>query len=202
MTREQAKNFLIKLGIAEPTDTQVTEYLNTVSNERRDAENDRDKYKTDAEKAAALQAEIDTLKSKGMTDVEKALAEAKKAKEDADLLSLNFKKQTSRLGVEKLLLAAGLKEEDYKDYIDDIVSDDSEKSTRLANGFIKTIVSQKESAVAQHKKDLMHDTGKPGGSGAGNGTTKTEAEEIAENLSKASSSSSADINKYYITGGK
>ena len=41
MTREQAKQNLIAIGVAEPTDEQVSNYLNQVNGETRNKERER-----------------------------------------------------------------------------------------------------------------------------------------------------------------
>lgn len=116
-----------------------------------------------------------------MTDeekVQKALREAEDAKAD-------FAKKTNRLDAEKILVAAGLAEEDYKDLIDGIVSDDADTTKSMATNLANLITKQKESAVQKTKEELMDGTNTPGGSGGGGGADdKTDAEKFAESLVK------------------
>ena len=79
MTREQAKDFLSKLGIEEPTDEQVTSYLNSVNSEAKKEKDRADKYKLDADKAAELKKQLDEISNQNLSDIEKA----NKATEDA-----------------------------------------------------------------------------------------------------------------------
>ena len=54
MTREKAKQKLITFGVAEPTDEQITNFLNTVGAETKKEREKADNYKADAEKAEEL----------------------------------------------------------------------------------------------------------------------------------------------------
>ena len=72
MTREQAKANLVALGIAEPTDEQVTSYLNTVNGETKKEKDRADKYKLDADKAGELQKKLDEIANQNLSEVEKA----------------------------------------------------------------------------------------------------------------------------------
>lgn len=125
-----------------------------------------------------IEMEYSKLSDANLTDAEKI----KKALEDAENSKIEFAKKSNRLDVEKIFVAAGLTQEDYKDYIDDLVSDNSEISTKLANGFVSTLSKQKESAIAKFKEDNLDNTPNPGG-GKG-GENKTEDVKFAETLAE------------------
>ena len=72
MTRTEAKELLIQLGIAEPTEEQITSYLNQVNGEVKSEKDRADKLKADADKATELQKQLEEINSKGLSDVEKA----------------------------------------------------------------------------------------------------------------------------------
>ena len=55
MTREQAKQNLISIGVAEPTDEQVSNYLNQVNGETKKEKDKADQYKAKADNADELQ---------------------------------------------------------------------------------------------------------------------------------------------------
>lgn len=193
MTREQAKKLLIKTGVAEPTDVQISEILNSVMAEVNVEKEISEKYKTDAEKYSDVQKELDDLKKSGMSDVEKALAAAKKAQEDAETLKADYAKKASQMEVEKIFVTAGLKNEEYEGFIGGIVGTDAEASKKLAQSFADTISKQRESAIAQTKKDLLNNTGSPDGNEGGNEEVKTDAEKLAETsiMSQAESNKTA-----------
>lgn len=200
MTREQAKKQLINCGVAEPTEEQITNLLNSVKAEVDVEKNKAEKYKTDAEKLADVQAELDGLKQSGMSDVEKALADAKKAQEDAETLKNDYAKKSSQIEVEKIFVAAGLKTEDYQGFIDGIVGTDAEASKKLAQSFAETISKQRETAVAETKKELLKNTGNPDGDGGDGGETKTEdvvmAEAIASGMTAGGAASKSVFENY------
>lgn len=175
MTRED-----IKKEFPDATEEQITALLNINGN---DIETWKKKVPKKAEYDELLRkaGEYDKLEEAGLTDeekVQKALREAEDAKAD-------FAKKTNRLDAEKILVAAGLAEEDYKDLIDGIVSDDADTTKSMATNLANLITKQKESAVQKTKEELMDGTNTPGGSGGGGGADdKTDAEKFAESLVK------------------
>ncbi len=72
MTREQAKQNLISIGVAEPTDEQITNYLNQVNGETQKEKDKAAEYKEKADKADEYKAKIDELEAGNLTEVEKA----------------------------------------------------------------------------------------------------------------------------------
>lgn len=119
------------------------------------------------------------LQEAGLTDEEKI----QKAMADAENAKIEFAKKSNRLDAEKILVSAGLTEEDYKDLIDGIVSDDAEVTKNMATNLAGLITKQKESAIQKTKEELMDGTKTPGGTGGGSGDDdKTEAEKFAEGL--------------------
>jgi hypothetical protein len=185
MSRADAKKVLISFGIEEPTDEQITSYLNSVGGEVQ-----KEKAKADADKA-----EIERLKEveKQYTDLtaQNQTAEQKlqAALDAADLAKKDFAKKTNRLEVEKALVAAGLKEDDYKDFIDSMVSENAETSMKLANGFTATIKSQKEAIDKAVRAELLNKTPTPDGGKGDPNVTKSDAEVAAESIAKTVSAS-------------
>ena len=72
MTREQAKQKLVALGVAEPTEEQVTDFLNTIGAETKKEKDRADGLKAKADKADELQTQLDDLNSQNLSDIEKA----------------------------------------------------------------------------------------------------------------------------------
>ena len=71
VTREQATEQLKAVGVENPTDEQITTYLNNVNAEAIKEKSKADKYKEDADKAADLQKQLDDLQNQSLTDAEK-----------------------------------------------------------------------------------------------------------------------------------
>ena len=202
MKREDAREFLIKLGIENPTEEQITTYLNRYHADIESEKEKADKYKSDAEKLAQAEKELEELKAKSMTEQERVLAEMKKAQEDALAREKDFTIRSNRLEIEKMLVAGGLKEEDYGAIIDHIVTADLEKSKELATALVKTVSDKIEVAKAEKEKELLESTKKPNGGVGGGGTTLTPQEELAKSVVNKSENdketmSAEDIIKTY-----
>lgn len=201
MSRETAKQLLISLGIETPTDEQVTNYLNSVNGEVQKEKTKSQTDKTELERLKAIEAELEAEKAKSLTAEEKLQAELQKA----TLLQKEFAKKTNLLEVEKLLVGAGLTKEDYADYIDLLVSDDAETSTKLANGLVSTLSKQKEATEKKVKADLLNGTPPPDGGNGSGAEPKTEAEKVVANLvseKTASDKASQQALDYYMGGNK
>ena len=72
MTREQAKQNLISIGVEEPTEDQISNYLNQLNGETQKEKDKAKQYKEKAEKADELQEKIDELEAGNLTELEKA----------------------------------------------------------------------------------------------------------------------------------
>lgn len=99
MTREQAKQNLISIGVAEPTDEQITNYLNQVSGETKKEKDKVAELKAKADKADELQTKINELEAGNLTEIEKA----NKALEEANKTIADMqKKMQSEISVNRL----------------------------------------------------------------------------------------------------
>ena len=173
MTREQAKQKLISFGIADPTDEQVTDFLNTIGTETKKEKDRADGYKAKADKADELQTQLDDLNSQNLSDIEKANKELEKANERIAELEKNDAIKTQRsLAMEKFKVTA--------EQAKQIVKDDGS----LDYDILGQIISDKESASATAKEQEIADNAtNPGGGSAGaNNDTKSTAEKIAEKM--------------------
>lgn len=183
MTRNEAKQNLINLGIEEPTDEQISTYLNSVNGETQ-------KYKEDAGKLKDVQKELDDLKNANLTDIEKA----NKAVEDANkrIAELEAKEALGNQrnnAMSKFKITAEQAQEVIKD-------DGSFDFDALGK-----IISEKEAASANAKEqELANGSSNPGGGSAGgNAPEKTEAEKLAENLySKTDSDGANSVLDHYL----
>lgn len=173
MTREQ-----IKEQFPEAAEEQITAILNINGTDIAAAKKntvDPKVLKKLQEDSAAYQK----LQEAGLSDEEKIQKQLKAAR-DAEA---DFKRKSNRLDVEKILVTAGLAEEDYKDLIDGLVSEDAEASKTLATNLSKMLAKQKEAAVQKTKEELMDGTkggaggnGGDGGAGGGQGGDDDESD--------------------------
>ncbi len=174
MTREQAKQNLISIGVAEPTDEQITNYLNQVNGETQKEKDKVAEYKEKADKADEYKAKIDELEAGNLTEVEKA----NKALEAANEQIAKMQKENSIRDLrEKSMTDFKITAEQAKT----VVKDDGSFDTAA----LGKIMSEKETAAAQAKEQEI--AGKqdiPGGGSAGGGKDKTEAEKTAEAIGK------------------
>lgn len=173
MTREQAKALLVTLGIAEPTEDQITNYLNSVNKEVKSEKDRAEKYKAESEKVAALQKQLDDLNNKGLSDVEKA----NKATEQANARIAELEKSLKTMTVQNKLSSLGITGDDATN----LISEDGE----INFDTLGQILTNREKAAATAKeKELAGNAGNPGGSsGAGSNDgdeEKTEGETFAQ----------------------
>lgn len=192
MTREQAKQVLIGLGVAEPTDQQITGYLDSVESETKKVKEKNTSLKEKADKAETLEKELEDLKAQNMTDAEKQEAERQKEKAanekrisdlEAALAESNRKALTS--GITSAFANAGLSSKTYASVIKAYASMPYEKSEDVmkeVEDFVKGVseanASALETAKADWEKQILDGTPNPGGGkGGGNKEEKSKAEE-------------------------
>ena len=189
MTREQVKE-----QFPDATEEQITAILNINGAYVTQAKKNNVDPK-ELKRLQGIEAEYTKLQDAGLTDAEKAA----RALADAEAAKVEFAKKSNRLDAEKILVAAGLTEDDYKDLIDGIISDDAEKTKSMATGLATMVTKQKESAIQKTKEELMDRTPNPAG-GSGGGEEKTEdvkfAEEVAGTFSTASATSKSVFDNY------
>lgn len=118
-------------------------------------------YKNLETKYATLEQDFENFKQSKMTNDEKAKAEKEKFEADKKAVALD----NSRLAVKELFLDNGIKISDdtpeYKDLLNNIVSENKEKSISLAQQFINVLGKTKEQASKETTVDLLNNTPKP-----------------------------------------
>jgi hypothetical protein len=110
-----------------------------------------------ASELAKVKKELGELKNNNLTGEEKVNA----AIAAADARANEYSMKLNRLEIEKLFMADGLAEADYADLIEDIVSEDSEKTIKLAKNLLTVIKSQKSAAEKSIRAELLKKTPKP-----------------------------------------
>ena len=176
MTREQAKQKLISFGNAEPTEEQITDFLNTIGAETKKEKDRADGYKAKADKADELQSQLDDLNSQNLSEIEKAT----KALEQANQKIAELEKKDAIRGqrsnaMEKFKITA--------EQASQIIKDDGSFDYDI----LGQIISDKETAAASAKaKELLDSTPNPSGSAGGSGGEQlSKGAEMAQKFNKS-----------------
>ena len=181
MTRKEAEQNLIGFGIAEPTDEQITNYLNQIGAETKSYKDKLASVGGKDDRIADLEKELEKLNKQNMSDLELANAERDKALSSV----ANLEKQIEQMITKTELAKLGI----TGDVADTLVSGNG----KLDFATLGQIISDREkNAVSEYEKKALESTPNPSGSKGKEEPTKTEAEQIAENLGKVASASSKD----------
>lgn len=171
MTRTQASDFLKTLGIEEPTDEQITNYLNSVNGAVKSEKDRADKLKADASLVDDLKAQLEALNNQNLTDVEKA----NKATEQANTEIAKLQKQIKEMQTKTKLAELGITGE----VADAFFGEDGS----LNFDVLGQIISDREkSAMSLKEKEILAKTPNP--DGAKKQDEKSEAEKLAMTLGK------------------
>jgi len=152
MSRNEVKELLMSWGIEEPTDEQISDYLNRMQKEVKAAEDKATRYKADADRVKDLESQIEELSNANLTDLEKA----NKATEDALNQVANLQKTVTQMQLMKSLAEIGIVGEDA----DGLISEDGSLNTEQLG---KIIESREKAAVATYQKQTLDSTPAPDG---------------------------------------
>lgn len=185
MTRED----VLKL-FPDATDEQITNLLNQNNSEIARERGKADKYKTDAQKAADLQKQLDELNSQNLSDIEKANSERDKALNSVADLEKTIK---------SMQLKTGLAEQG-------IVGEQADKLIESLNGgsfdtaLLGQIISEKnKTAIADYEKKNLYGTPNPDGGKGGKGKDeKPEDVKNAESITFGTQSAEQSAKDYYV----
>ena len=150
MTRNEVKELMKSWGIEEPTDEQVTDYLNRIQKEVKTAEDKANRYKADADKVRDLEKQIEEMNSANMTDLEKA----NKATEDAMNKVASLEKTVRQMEQLKALADIGIVGDDANGLVNEDGSLNTEKLGEI-------ISAREKSAVATYQKQSLESTPAP-----------------------------------------
>lgn len=157
MTREQAKQNLIALGISEPSDEQVSNYLNSVNGEVQKEKEKNAQYKADADKVKDLQKQLDDIEASKLSDMEKLQKQVEQLTNDnADL------KKKDAIRTQRADAMAKFKITSEQSNL--VVKDDGSFDMDA----LGQIISEKETASANAKEqEIANNSSNPGGGSAG-----------------------------------
>lgn len=187
MTREDVKKIF-----PDATDEQITSFLNQSNSDVAKERAKNQKLKEDAEKAKALETELEELKRQNMTDAEKAELERQKEKATnekriSDLESALKAAQKDALTgkITSIFASAGMKGDAYAGAIKAFSNMDAEDALKEAQTFVDGISevnkSTLDTAKAAWEKEALENTPNPGGGKSGREPEKkSEASEYAK----------------------
>lgn len=142
------------------------------------------KLKNTEDSYATLSSEYEDFKKSKMTDEEKTKAE----REAFEKQKTENAKMRSELAVKGLLLDNGIKigddDVELKETLDNIISEDYDKSIKLANNFISLLNKTKDQTAKKTTTDLLNNTPKPIG-GVDSSSTVSKMDQLKEAYQKA-----------------
>lgn len=183
MTREQCKTLLVTMGIAEPTEEQITSFLNSVNKEVKSERDRAEKFRTEAEKVTDLQKQLDEINSKGLSDVEKA----NKATEAANNRIAELEKSLKKMQTQKELAALNIVGEEAES----LFAEDGSLNFQTLGQILTT---REKNAATAKEKELAGNAGNPGGQGGSTPPEKTDDVKYAEGYGKRMAESNKATN--------
>lgn len=191
MTREDVKKIF-----PDASEEQITSILNNHNTEI-----------TTVKKSNLLADELEKLKDKAKKydeyEADKLTNEEKiqKALEEAELAKAENLKILNKSKAIQELVKGGFAEDDYKDFIDGIVSEDEVKTINMAKSMVNLLSKKNAEFETEYKNKQLEEMLKP--EGGSDGDDISEAEQFAENLAKNQAGtvkSAAEARKYYMGG--
>lgn len=187
MTREDVKKIF-----PDATDEQITSFLNQSNSDVAKEKAKAQKVKEQAEKADALEKELEELKQQNMTDAEKAELERQKEKaanekriSDLESALATFQREALTGKITSIFASAGMKGDAYAGAIKAFSNMDAEDALKEAQTFVDGISevnkSTLDTAKAAWEKEALENTPNPGGGkSGGEPEKKSEASEYAK----------------------
>lgn len=186
MTREDVKKIF-----SEATDEQITAFLNQSNSDVAREKAKAQKLKEDAEKAEALEKELEELKQQNMTEAEKAELERQKEKAAnekriSDLESALATSQREALvgKITSIFANAGMKGDAYAGAIKAFSNMNADDALKEAQTFVDGISAENkatlDTAKAAWEKEALENTPNPGGGSGSKATVKSYAAEFAK----------------------
>lgn len=194
MTREDVKKIF-----PDATDDQITSFLNQSNSDVAKEKAKNQKLKEDAEKAKALETELEELKQQNMTEAEKAELERQKEKAENEKRISDLEKalaESNRKALSSEITSAfanaGLSTETYASAIKAFSSmpvDKSEDVMKEVKTFVDGISEANKAALdnakSEWEKSVLDNTPNPGGGNPDNGQKKDDNDSPAAKYAKA-----------------
>lgn len=187
MTREDVKKIF-----PDATDEQITSFLNQSNSDVAREKAKVQKVKEQADKADALEKELEDLKQQNMTDAERAELERQKEKaanekriSDLESALATSQKEALTGKITSIFANAGMKGDAYAGAIKAFSNMNAEDALKEAQSFVDGISEVNkttlDTAKAAWEKEALENTPNPGGgAGGGKEAKKSEASEYAK----------------------
>ena len=187
MTREDVKRIF-----PDATDDQITSFLNQSNSDVAKEKAKAQKLKEDADKAKALEEELQALKEQNMSEAEKADLERQKEKEtnekrisDLETALKTAQKEALTGKITSIFANAGMKGNAYAGAIKAFSNMNAEDALKEAQTFVDGISAENkytlDTAKAAWEKEALEKTPNPGGGkSGGEPEKKSEASEYAK----------------------
>ena len=184
MTRAEAKKMLISFGIEEPTDQQITNYLDSVSGEVQKEKIRADGLKEKADKADELQKQLDEIEQQNMSELEKE----KKRAEAAEALAAERAVALTMAKVTSVFAEAGMVGDTYKGAIKAFSAMSEEDALKEATTFVNGISESRrtalEAAKSEWESEKLKNTPNPGGNTPPSNEDESAAAKYAKEYSQ------------------
>jgi len=153
----------------------------------KDINSTKSKYTTDQAELIRLktiEGELETLRGSTMTSEQKY----QKALDDMKVQAQKSAFDLNKMKAENILVSGGIKTDEIGDLLDGIVSEDFERTSKLANGVVTLLKSKIEATEKALKTQLLNNTPTPNG-GTGDKpidyNKKIEEAQASGNISEA-----------------
>lgn len=191
MKREEAKANLIALGVTEPTDEQITNYLNQLGEETNGLKTQLSNAQKEAQNVADLKKQLKDLEDSKLTDEERVQKEAEE--KEQHIADLENKVRTMEL--KSQLAEQGIIGEDADKLIES-------SANGLDVALLGQIIKAKEEAAAKAKEEEIAkgSTNPGGGSGKGGEEDKPADVQNAEAMANFFGHKESDdkTQNYYV----
>lgn len=131
------------------------------------------------------EAELNTLRQQNMTTEQLQ----QQAVENANAEKAKWQKANNQLLATQIFAKAGMEEADYSTFIEDIVSDNEDKTKSLAEALANSFKTKLDAKDAELRDLLLKNPTPPEGGGGTTVDTLSEQEKIATQLAEESSKS-------------
>lgn len=187
MTREDVKKIF-----PDATDDQITSFLNQSNSDVAKEKAKAKKAKEQADKAEALEKELEELKKQNMTEAEKTELEHQKEKatnekriSDLETALKTAQKEALTGKITSIFASAGMKGDAYMGAIKAFSNMNAEDALKEAQTFVDGISAENKTALdtakAAWEKEALEKTPNPGGGkSGGEPEKKSEASEYAK----------------------
>lgn len=187
MTREDVKKIF-----PDATDEQITSFLNQSNSDVAKEKAKNQKLKEDAEKAKALETELEELKKQNMSEAERTELEHQKEKatnekriSDLESALKTAQKEALTGKITSIFANAGMKGDAYAGAIKAFSNMNAEDALKEAQTFVDGISVENKTALdtakAAWEKEALEKTPNPGGGkSGGEPEKKSEASEYAK----------------------